>query len=62
MFAVVPLCAVLDVVQNHHAGDEVHGLPGGQEVQVGPAVSATVTVTGTKWVKETPSGKSFYLI
>lgn len=58
MLAVVSLCAVLDVVQNHHAGDEVHSFPSGQEVQVGSAVPAAVTVTGTRRVKETPSGES----
>lgn len=52
MFAVVTLCAVLDVVQHHHAGDEVDGFPGGQEVQVGPAVSPAVPVTGRR-AKET---------
>ena len=46
MLAVVALGAGVDVVQHHHAGDEVHGLPRRQQVQVGPAVSASVTVAG----------------
>lgn len=44
MFEIVALCAVVDVVEHDDAGDEVHGLAGRQEVQVGPAVSSPVAV------------------
>ena len=44
MLAAVPLCAVVDVVQHHHAGVEVHRLARRQEVQVGTAIPTPVAI------------------
>lgn len=44
---------LLVVEQNHDGGDEVNNLPGWKEVDVRPAVSATVTVPEPK-VKDAP--------
>lgn len=44
MFAVVTLRPVVDVIEHDDAGDEVHRLACGQEVQVGPTVPPPVTV------------------
>lgn len=44
VFAVVALRALVDVVEDHHAGNEVKRLARRQEVQVGPTVSPPVAV------------------
>lgn len=44
---VVSLLLLLRVVQNHHRGVEVHDLTCGQQVQVGAAVPAAVSVPGS---------------
>lgn len=46
MFAIMPLCAVVDVVKHNYTGNKVHCLPSWEEVQVGPAVSPPVTIAG----------------
>lgn len=46
MFAIVALCAVVDVVKHNNTGDEVHCLARRKEVQVGPAVPSPVTIAG----------------
>lgn len=43
---VMPLPLLLHTVQHGHGGHEVHYLPSGQQVKVGPAVSATVAIAG----------------
>lgn len=48
MFAIVALCAAVDVVKHNNAGDEVDCLARWKEVQVGPAVASTVTIAGMK--------------
>lgn len=46
MLPVVALRAVVDVIEHDDAGDEVHGLARGKEVQVGPPVPPPVTIAG----------------
>ena len=50
---VMPLSSLLVVEQDDDRGDEVHDLSGGKQVDVGSAVSATVTVPaggqGSTW-------------
>lgn len=46
MLVVVALCAVVDVVEHNHTGDEEQRLARWEEVQVGPAVAAPVTIAG----------------
>lgn len=41
---IVPLLLLLSVVQHHHRGVEVNDLSGGQQVEVGAAVTATVAI------------------
>ena len=48
MAEVVPLALLLDVVEDHHGGHEVGHLAGGQEVEVGPRVLASVSVHPVK--------------
>ena len=45
---VVSLLLLLGVVQHHHGGVEVDDLSCGQQVEVGAAVAATVTVPGSR--------------
>ena len=45
MAQVMALAAQGDVKEDDDAGDEVNELPGGQNVEVGAAVAAPVTIT-----------------
>lgn len=43
---VVSLQLLVHIKQDNHGGDEVHRLPGGQQVKVGATVAATVAIAG----------------
>lgn len=43
---VVSLQLLVHIKQDNHRGDEVHRLPGGQQVEIGATVATTVAVAG----------------
>lgn len=43
---VVSLQLLIHIKQDNHRGDEVHRLPGGQQVEVGATVATTVAIAG----------------
>lgn len=46
MFAIVALCAVVDVIKDDDTSGEVQRLARWKEVQVGPTVPSSVTIAG----------------
>lgn len=43
---VMSLLLLLSIVEHHHRGIEIDNFSSGQEVEVGPAVTSTVAISG----------------
>lgn len=52
VFAVMSLCLVADMIQNHHARNKINRFSRRQKVKVCSTVPSPVTIAGNKRIKE----------